>query len=155
MDTIRSGYYQYCCINFDNVAASWVTRVSMPPLYFYILIWNQMGLSAGMCVWLQTLRCVHDSVWSDVSHLVLSCGKDCVMSLGGRTLLCLLLLCAGVEGGTLLKSGIFLRLEVSSCLDVGPFRTMPFIIFGTTSWNNMGPLQLCNAVSQFWELPLK
>lgn len=36
-----------------------------------------------------------------------------------------------------------------------PFLILPFIIFGVVSKNNMGTQQLCNAVSQFWELPLK
>lgn len=36
-----------------------------------------------------------------------------------------------------------------------PPSILPFIIFGVVSKNNMGTQQLCNAVSQFWELPLK
>lgn len=63
-------------------------------------------------------------------------------------------LCAGVTGAHHSKVASLFGLK-SPLVQMWALSNHPFIIFGMASKNNMGSLQLCNAVSQFWELPLK
>lgn len=150
---ICSGYYQYCCINLITLLRSNLLFFS----YFdsVLTYWTEFRQNCQ-------LGCVYDCRWWNCASLCfISCfspgfikWRKLLLRLSVAGFCCTSIDLCKCEGGTPFSKW-HLSFAWSLLLRCRPFRTIPFIIFGMVSKNNMGTQQLCNAVSQFWELPLK